>query len=102
MAQLVVVDEILVTQRDAADALHEHRLDGVLYQLRRAAVGEAPRQPSHQADRPIRGAEQQRTSVRGHLATIERRHQPGALRQLHIQTNHSYTLSASGNSSASR
>jgi hypothetical protein len=43
VAQLVVVDEILVPQRDAADALHEHGLDGVLHELRRAAVGEAPR-----------------------------------------------------------
>jgi hypothetical protein len=74
VAQLVVVDQILVPQRDPADALHQHGLDGVLDQLRRAAVGEAPGQAPHQADRPIRGAQQQRASVRGHLATIEGGH----------------------------
>ena len=74
VAQLVVVDQILVPQRDPADALHQHGLDGVLDQLRRPAVGEAPCQAPHQPDRPICGAQQQRAGVRGHLATIEGGH----------------------------
>ena len=69
-----MVDEILVPQRDAADALHQHRLDGVLHQLRRTAVSEASRQPLHQADRPVHGAEQQRAGMRGHLPTVEGGH----------------------------
>ncbi len=74
VAQLVVVDEVLVAQREAADALHQQGLDGVLDELLTAPVGEAPRQPLDQADRPVRGPQQQRTRVRGHLATVERRH----------------------------
>jgi Arc/MetJ family transcription regulator len=66
-----MVDEILVPERDPADALQQHGLDGMLDQLRRAAVGEASRQALHQPDRPIRGAQQQRAGVRGHLATVE-------------------------------
>jgi hypothetical protein len=38
-----MVDQILVAERDPAEALHEHGLDRVLDQLRRAAVGEAPK-----------------------------------------------------------
>ena len=71
MAQLVVVDEILVPQRDPADALHQHGVDGVLHELRRAAIGEASRQAPHQPERPIRSAEQQRPGVRGHLPAVE-------------------------------
>jgi hypothetical protein len=74
VAQLVMVDEILVPERDPADALHEHGPDGVLDQIRRAAVGEAPCQTPHQPDRPIGGAQQQRPGVRGHLPTVERSH----------------------------
>jgi hypothetical protein len=71
VAQLVVVDEILVSQRDPADALHEHGLDGMLHHLRRPAVGEAARQAPHQPERPIRGAQQQRPGIRSDLATVE-------------------------------
>jgi hypothetical protein len=71
VAQLVMVDQILVPERDAADALHEHGLDGVLHQLRRPAVGEAARQAPHQPERPIRGAQQQRPGIRSDLATVE-------------------------------
>ena len=74
VAQLVVVDEVLVAQREAADALHQHGLDAVLDEFRPASVGETAGQPLHQADRPVRGPEQQRPGVRGHLATVERGH----------------------------
>ena len=58
MAQLVVIDEILVAQRDPGDPLHEQGLDAVLDQLRAAPVDEAPREPSHQIDRPVGSAQQ--------------------------------------------
>jgi hypothetical protein len=74
VAQLVVVDEILVPQRDPADALHQHGLDGVLDQRRRPTVGEAPCQAPDQSERPIGGAQQQPAAVRGHLPAVERRH----------------------------
>ncbi len=79
VAQLVVVDQILVPQRDAADALHEHGLDGVLHELRHAAVGEVSRQAPYQPERPIRGAQQQRAGVRAHLPAVERSHHLAAL-----------------------
>jgi Arc/MetJ family transcription regulator len=69
-----MIDEILVPERDAADALQQHGLDGMLDQLRRAAVGEASRQALHHPDRPIGGTQQQRAGVRGHLATVEGSH----------------------------
>jgi len=74
VTQLVMVDEILVPERDPADALHQHGLDGVLHQLRRPAIGEAPCQAPHQPKRPIRGAQQQRPRIRSDLATIEGSH----------------------------
>ncbi len=96
VAQLVVVDQILVPQRDAADALHEHGLDGVLHELRHAAVGEVSRQAPYQPERPIRGAQQQRAGVRAHLPAVERQPPLGGPRPLHIRTDRGYTLSASG------
>jgi hypothetical protein len=101
VAQLVVVDKILLSQRDPADALHEQGLDGVLHQLRRAVIDEAPRQAPYQPKRPVRGAQQQRPGVRS-PARRRRRPPPGDLRPLHIRTDRGYTLSASGSSSASR
>jgi hypothetical protein len=69
-----VVDEILIAQRDAADALHEHGLDTVLHQLRHAAVDETAGQAPHQTDRPIGSTQQQRSGIRGDLSTVERSH----------------------------
>jgi hypothetical protein len=40
VAQLVVIDQILVTQRQAKDPLPDQRSDRVLDQIRRPAVGE--------------------------------------------------------------
>ena len=73
VAQLVVIDEILVAQRDPDDPLHEQGLDAVLDQLRAAPVDEAPREPAHQIERPVGSAQQQGPGVRGHRAAIERR-----------------------------
>ena len=78
VAQLVVVEQILVAQRDPGNPLHEHGLDRVFDQLLGAPVGEAARQASHQTDRPVRGPKQQCPGVRGHLSTIERGHHMAA------------------------
>ena len=74
VAQLVMVDQILIPQRDAANALREHGFDAMLDQLLDAPISEAPRQAPHQADRPVRGAEQQRAGVGGHLPAVEGGH----------------------------
>jgi hypothetical protein len=41
MAQFVVIDEILVAERDANDTLHHQRLDLMLDEDRIARIGEA-------------------------------------------------------------
>ena len=56
--ELVVVNQILVTQCDAEHALGYHRLDRVLDLRLSAVVKETRREPSRQADRPIGRAEQ--------------------------------------------
>ena len=60
VAQLVVIDQILITQRNPEHALSDQRLDRVLDQRRRAAIGETRGKPLNQADRPIRRPQQQR------------------------------------------
>jgi hypothetical protein len=72
--ELVVVDQILVTECDAEHALRHHRRDRVLDLRLRALVEETRREPSRQADRPIGRAEQQTAGVRRDLPAIERGH----------------------------
>ena len=79
VAQLIVVDQVLVAERDAEHPLRHHRLDRVLDLRLGAAIGEAGGEPRHQADRPIGRAEQQRAGIRGDLAAIERGHHLAAL-----------------------
>ena len=54
VAQLVVIDQILIAQRNPKDALPDQRFDLVLDQLRRAAIGETCGKPLDQPNRPIR------------------------------------------------
>jgi hypothetical protein len=54
VAQLVVIDQIPVAQRDPEDALADQSADRMLDQFRRQAVAEAPCEPLDQADRPVR------------------------------------------------
>jgi len=63
--QLVVVNQILVAERDPEDALADQRGDRVLDPLRVAGIGEAGGEAPDQADRPIGGAEQQRAGIGG-------------------------------------
>ena len=80
MAQLVVVDQVLVAQRDAEDPLPDQGRHRVLDQLRPRGVGEAAGKPLDQPDRPVGRAQQQRTGIRGHLAAVETPPPPRALR----------------------
>jgi hypothetical protein len=69
--QLVVVDQILVAERDAEDALADQRGDRVLDPLRVAGIAEAGGEAPDQADRPIGGAEQQRAGIGGDRPAVE-------------------------------
>src|SRR4051812_12631077 len=71
MAELVVVVEVLITQRNADNPLHHQRLDGMLGVGRIAAVLEAGRQTSGQAQHPVRRPQQQYTSIAGDGAAIK-------------------------------
>src|SRR3954471_8768663 len=71
MAELIVVVEILIAERNANNPLHHQRLNRVLGVGRIAAVLEASRQATGQAQHPIRGPQQQCTSVAVDGATIE-------------------------------
>ena len=74
MAQLVVVDQILVSQRNPNHPLPDQSRYRVLDQLRRAVVGEAAGKTLDQPDRPIGGAEQHRPGIRGHPAAVKPGH----------------------------
>ena len=62
MPELVVVDQILLAQRDAEHALRQQCLDRMLNQIGRTPIGKASRKPPDQADRPVGRAEQQGAS----------------------------------------
>src|SRR5437870_3467864 len=69
-----MVVEVLVTERDAEDALAEQRRHRVQQRVRIAAILEAVCEPRDQADRSVRGPEQQPAGMRGDLAAVERAH----------------------------
>ena len=78
LAQLVVIVEVLVAQRQAEDPLPNQRLDLVLDKAGVAPVGEARRKPAHQPKAAIHLAQQQRAGVRGDVAAIEAGHHRAA------------------------
>ena len=71
MAQLVVVVEVLIAERNREHPLTHQRHDLVLDQLRAPLVVKARRKPIHHSDRTIRRSQQQRSSIRGHQAAIK-------------------------------
>ena len=71
VAQLIVVDQILVAQRDPEHPLTNHARHRVLDQIGRAVIGEAAGKPRHQPDRPFGGTQQHCPGLGGHLAAIE-------------------------------
>ena len=78
MAELIVVDEILIAEGEAEDALADQPRHAVLDPIRRAVVVEAGGEPLDEPDGPVGGAEQQRAGIRRDRAAIERRHHGAA------------------------
>jgi hypothetical protein len=98
VAQLIVVVQILVTQRNAEDALANQRADLMLDQLRAAVVGEAGSKPINPPGPSLPAAANPRPTLSCPHRTLPPRRDP---QQVQIQTASGYTLSASGNTSAS-
>ena len=101
MPELVVVDQVLIAQRQSEHALADQRLDLVLDQLLAARVAEAGREAIDETDRPIGRAKQQRAGVRSDASAVESRHHRTAFDGLQIQTNPGYSLFASRRSANS-
>jgi hypothetical protein len=97
---LIVIVQILVTQRNAEDALANPRADLVFDQFRAAVVGEAGSKPIQQSNRPIRRSQQQRTGVRCYPASIKPCHHRATRNRCKFKQRW-VTLWASGNTSAS-
>ena len=79
VAQLVVIDQIFIAQRQRKNPLPDQCPDSVLDQFRRAAVGKTLGKPINQPDHPVRRSQQQGSGIRGHPAAIKSRHHPAAL-----------------------
>ena len=74
MAQIVVVEHVLIAQCDAEDALADQRRHRVLDPLRRPAVGETASKAIDQLNRPVARPQQKGTGIRGDLTAIKRAH----------------------------
>ncbi len=76
VAQLVVVVEILVSERNLTDPLADQGGKLMHNQLRRPVIDEAECDTIKQSDRPVAMAQQQRAGLRADRPAIERRHNP--------------------------
>ena len=76
VAQLIVVVEILVAQRQAEHALADQRRNRVLDLLGITRIAEAGRKAIDQTDRRVRRPEQQCTGIRRDQPAVERTHNP--------------------------
>ena len=75
MAQLIVIDQVLIAERQSEHPLADQRLDLVLDQLLAARVPKAGGKPIDDTDRPVRRAKQHRAGVRSDASAVEsRRH----------------------------
>ena len=79
VAQPVVVDQVLVAERDAEHPLPDQRRHLVDHPLRRPAIREAGREALDEPDRPVGRPEQQPAGVRGDRAALEIRHHRTAI-----------------------
>ena len=73
VTQLVVIVEILVAQANPEHPLADQGGHFVLDKICPAMIGETAGKTVHQLDRPVRGPQQQRASIAGHRAAVERR-----------------------------
>ncbi len=73
MAQLVVIVEILVAERDPTDPLADQSGKLVHHKFRRPVIDEAGRDTIKQSDRGSAMAQQQRTAIRADRPAIEHR-----------------------------
>ena len=71
VAQLLMIVEVLIAQRQPVDALRQHLRKLVLDKHRRAPVGETRRHPLQQTDLAIGLPQQQRTAIARHLPGCE-------------------------------
>ena len=71
MAQLVMVVEIFIAERDPEHALAHQRHHLVLDQLRSPHIAKARCKPPRQPDRTIRRPQQQRPGIRGHPPAVK-------------------------------
>ena len=74
LAQLVVIVEVFIAQRQAEDALPDQRLDLMLDIARVASIDEAGGKAPHQPDALVNLPQQQRAGVRGNVPAIETGH----------------------------
>ncbi len=74
MAQIVMVEHVLIPQCDAEDALADQRCHRVLDQLRRSAVAKAASKAIDQPDGLVARPQQQSTGIRSDLAAIKPGH----------------------------
>ena len=79
VAQPVVVDQVLVAERDPEHPLPDQRRHLVDHPFRRPTVGEASREALDEPDRPVGRPEQQPAGVRGDRTPIEIRHHRAAI-----------------------
>jgi hypothetical protein len=80
VAQLVMVDQVFVAERDADHPLHHQRLDLMFHECRVARIGETSRKSPRQPDHPVSCAEQQRTGIRRDATAVERRNHLAPIR----------------------
>jgi hypothetical protein len=73
-AQLVVIVEVLVAEREPMDALRQQRSETMHDEVGIALVAKATRNPVCQADRTIRLAQQRSAGIRGDGAAVEATH----------------------------
>jgi hypothetical protein len=78
VAQLLVIVQVLIPQRQAEHPLPDQRPDRVFDQVRVTMIGEAFRQAINQTDRLIRSPQQQPPGIRAHRPAIKGRHHPAS------------------------
>ena len=99
VAQLAVVEQVLLAEHDAEHPLPDQRRHLVHHPLRSTAVDEAGREALDAPDRPVGRLEQQHARVRADLAAVEIRHHRTAIDPCESSASR-YVLSASARSPA--